>query len=272
MPSSAAEVIPLFASSNHFQLTRLPAGKSINRMLSVLRRLLPVALTLWAMTTQPGSAANFTDTDVRQGFYKTVFGAEIRALSWGSQTNRVKKYVNPVKIWIDNRAHLNRLAMVREFVHDLPSKIDGLQIRFARTPKEANFRVYIVDAAEYADTVRHEVFKNPYMDVPGQCIVRVLSRRSGILRSDAVIVSDQGLSLFRRCMVEEILQGLGPINDDPSLRWSVFNDHTTYDYFTPFDRLLLNMLYNPAVSPGMTAREVRPLMPSLLQQAKRSVR
>ena len=80
---------------------------------------------------------------------------------------------------------------------------------------------------------------------PASGIVRVLSRRSGILRSDAVIVSDQGHSLFQRCMIEEILQGLGPVNDDKSLVHSVFNDETSFDYFTQFDRLILNMLYSP---------------------------
>ncbi|TLP45623.1 MULTISPECIES: DUF2927 domain-containing protein [Cohaesibacter] len=216
-------------------------------------------------------AANFADTDIADGFYKTVFGAEIRSLSWGSQTNRVKKYVTPVKIWIDNRARLNRLKTVRQFVRNLPRQIPGLKVRFARTPKDANFRIYIVDAKDYEETVRYEVFGQANMEVPGQCIVRVLSRRSGILRSDAVIVSDQGLSLFRRCMVEEILQGLGPLNDDASLIHSVFNDTSTFDHFTRYDRLIMNMLYNPDVKPGMTLRQVRPMTPRLLKEAKRIV-
>ena len=233
-----------------------------------------VILALLLVLPSPMSiaqASKFNDADLADGFYKTVFGAEIRALSWGSQTNRVKKYVTPVKIWIDNRARLNRLKTVRRFVRTLPRKIPGLQIRFARTPKEANFKVYIVDSKDYVPTVRREVFGNEDMHVPGQCIVRVLSRRSGILRSDAVIVSDQGLSLFRRCMVEEILQGLGPLNDDASLEHSVFNDTSTYDHFTRYDRLIMNMLYNPAVKPGMTRRQVQRLTPRLLKDAKQIV-
>ncbi|SNY92084.1 Protein of unknown function [Cohaesibacter sp. ES.047] len=231
-----------------------------------------ISLTLLlAILTGPASANSFSDKDVIDGFYKTVFGAEIKSLSWGTQTNRVKKYVKPVKVWIDNRAKLNRLKTVRSFVRGLPSKIPGLQLHLARTPKEANFRIYIVDSANYQRTVQDEVFHDPNMAVPGQCIVRVLSRRSGILRSDAVIVSDQGLSLFRRCMVEEILQGLGPVNDDASLSYSVFNDLTTYDAFTKYDRLILNMLYSPSVKPGMTQKQIHPLTPKLLHYAKKVV-
>ena len=232
------------------------------------------AVSVLLVFTSPdikAQASRYQDTDVEDGFYKTVFGAEIQALSWGSQTNRVKKYVTPVKIWIDNRARLNRLKTVRRFIRSLPKKIPGLDVRFARTRKEANFKIYIVDAKDYAPTVRQEVFGKADMEVPGQCIVRVLSRRSGILRSDAVIVSDQGLSLFRRCMVEEILQGLGPLNDDSSLEHSIFNDTSAYDHFTHYDRLIMNMLYNPAVKPGMTLRQVRPLAAHLLREAKRVV-
>ena len=38
-------------------------------------------------------------------------------------------------------------------------------------------------------------------------MVRSIYSRSGIKRSDAVIVADQGDSQFKRCMIEEILQG-----------------------------------------------------------------
>lgn len=233
-----------------------------DRFLALLALVLTLGLAL------PVSAATYRDNDVADGFYKTVFGAEIGALSWGSQTKRVKKYVTPVKVWIDNRAKLNRMKYVRRFVRSLPGQIRGLKLRMARTPKEANFRIYIVDARDYQKTVRREIFRNDTIEVPGQCIVRVLSRRSGITRSDAVIVSDQGFNLFRRCMVEEILQGLGPVNDDPSLTYSIFNDHSQFVSFTHYDRMILNMLYHPEVKPGMTKRQVKSLVPDLVRYAR----
>lgn len=237
----------------------------------LIRVLLMVCLTLVLPGPEALKAAHFRDSEVVDGFYKTVFGAEIGALSWGAQTKRVKKFVKPVKIWIDNRARKNRLRAVQRFVRSLPTQIDGLELRLARNPREANFRVYIVDARDYQQTVREEIFNRHDIDVPGQCIVRVLSRRSGITRSDAVLVSDQGSSLFRRCMVEEILQGLGPVNDDSSLRYSVFNDETGFDYFTQYDRMILNMLYHPDVKPGMTKRQVRSLTPHLVRHARKVV-
>jgi hypothetical protein len=212
--------------------------------------------------------AKYPDSLVADGFYRTVFGSEIRALSWGSQTNRVKKYVTPIKIWIDNRSRVNRKAQVRRFVASLPLYIPALRLSLVKNRKDANFRIFIVDRKDYANTVRKEIFRNDSIDVPGQCIVRVLSRRSGILGSDAVLVANQGKNLFQRCMVEEILQGLGPVNDDDSLTYSVFNDRSRFDYFTRFDRLILNMLYNKRVKPGMTRRQVEPITKQILRDAK----
>ena len=65
-----------------------------------------------------------------------------------------------------------------------------------------------------------------------------------------MIVADEGDFLFRRCMVEEVLQGLGPVNDDRTLSQSVFNDRSPHSTFTSFDRHLVNMLYDPRVAPG----------------------
>ncbi|WP_319483958.1 DUF2927 domain-containing protein [uncultured Cohaesibacter sp.] len=251
------------------RLANDPAGEKRPRAMQVALSALLCVLLL-AFIVQPASAARLDDDEVANGFYKTVFGAEIEALSWGTQSKRVKKYVTPVKVWIENRARRNRLKTVRSFVESLPASIPGLQVRMANNSKDANFHIYVVDRDDYVRTVQEEVYNDQTMDVPGQCIVRVLSRRSGILRSDAVIVSDQGHSIFRRCMVEEILQGLGPVNDDKSLVHSVFNDETTFDYFTQFDRLILNMLYSPDLKPGMTLKQVKPMTTSLLRHARQA--
>ena len=99
-------------------------------------------------------------------------------------------------------------------------------------------------------------------------MVRVVSDSSGISQSAAVIVSDEGDFLFRRCMVEEILQGLGPMNDDPSLSHSVFNDKSRHSRFTSFDRMLLNMLYDSRIKPGMRPDVVRPMLPSIVRTVR----
>ncbi len=102
--------------------------------------------------------------------------------------------------------------------------------------------------------------------------MRVLSGKSGISGSAAVIVSDEGEFLFRRCLVEEVLQGLGPMNDDETLEHSVFNDTSHHARFTAFDRYILNMLYDQRIKPGMNSKAALDLLPIVIRDTRRNLR
>ncbi len=61
------------------------------------------------------------------------------------------------------------------------------------------------------------------------------------------------------CIHEEIAQGLGLPNDSPAARPSIFNDDDEFAFLTDHDELLLKMLYDPRLKPGMTAAQARPV-------------
>lgn len=69
--------------------------------------------------------------------------------------------------------------------------------------------------------------------------------------------------LRRSCVHEEVAQGLGLPNDSPTVRPSIFNDDEEFALLTTHDELLLTMLYNPRLSPGMTPDEARPILQEL---------
>ncbi len=62
------------------------------------------------------------------------------------------------------------------------------------------------------------------------------------------------------CIHEEIAQGLGLPNDSPAARPSIFNDDDEFALLTTHDELLLRMLYDPRLKPGMTADQARPVV------------
>ncbi len=62
------------------------------------------------------------------------------------------------------------------------------------------------------------------------------------------------------CIHEEIAQGLGLPNDSPRARPSIFNDDDEFALLTSQDELLLKMLYDPRLKPGMSADQARPVM------------
>lgn len=219
-----------------------------------------IAALLLALPATPGHA--FSNDELIDGFERTVFGSEYQSFGW--QSFLVKKFAAPVRVFVDDRSRSRRGPEIVAFIRTLPAEIAGLDIDIVEEASEANYRVFVVDRAAYHDVVAREVYGRPdSSSTPGKCLVRVISTSAGISRSDAVIVADEGDFLFHRCMVEETLQGLGPVNDDRSLDQSVFNDRSRHSSLTDFDRHLLNMLYHPMIEPGMTKLEAKRVLPAV---------
>jgi hypothetical protein len=89
-----------------------------------------------------------------------------------------------------------------------------------------------------------------------------------ITRSNVILVSDAGDFIFSDCLYEELLQSLGPINDDPTLPWSMFNDDVHFGFFGVYDQYLLNILYHPRIQAGMTRDEVQAVLPQVLPEVR----
>jgi len=226
-----------------------------------------MALPMLIVLTQPAlGQARFSDAALVDGFYRTVFGLEHDADGRGASV--VKKFAEPVRLFIDQRARTDRSRAIERFVALVDGVVRGLELELVDTSENANFTVYVVDRAQYAAVIRNDVYNSPRVQVRGRCMVRVLTTSQGISQAQAVIVSDEGDFLFNRCMVEEILQGLGPLNDDPSLSASVFNDTSDHARFMLHDRYVLNMLYHPLILPGMSREEVGQVMDAVLADAR----
>jgi len=61
------------------------------------------------------------------------------------------------------------------------------------------------------------------------------------------------------------------MNDDQSLSHSVFNDTSRHSRFTVFDQIILNMLYDPRIKPGMSSKQIETLLPIVARDAKLAV-
>ena len=72
------------------------------------------------------------------------------------------------------------------------------------------------------------------------------------------------------CVHEEMAQAMGLPNDSPEARPSLFNDDLEFALLTEHDAILLRMLYDPRLRPGMTSAEVRPLLPAIARDARQA--
>ncbi|MBL4926725.1 DUF2927 domain-containing protein [Fuscibacter oryzae] len=97
------------------------------------------------------------------------------------------------------------------------------------------------------------------------CIVLAQSAGStGVYQHAFAVIRSEHPDLLRlSCVHEEIAQGLGLPNDSPLARPSIFNDDEEFALLTRQDEMMLRLLYNPALRPGMTEAEARPIVTDL---------
>lgn len=94
------------------------------------------------------------------------------------------------------------------------------------------------------------------------CTVFAYSRgdRPVYVRAVALIRAELPDQLRSSCIHEELAQGMGLANDSPAARPSIFNDDEEFALLTRHDELLLKILYDPRLRPGMTEAEAAPIV------------
>ncbi|AJE46217.1 DUF2927 domain-containing protein [Celeribacter indicus] len=108
-----------------------------------------------------------------------------------------------------------------------------------------------------ADTIRS------IEDMPRSSYCLVIAsdpKDDGAYRNAVAIIRAEHPDLLRQsCFHEELAQGLGLANDSPRARPSIFNDDEEFALLTRHDELLLRILYDPRLAPGMTPDIARPI-------------
>jgi hypothetical protein len=209
---------------------------------------------------------NFTNDEIKNGFFKIAFSAELQI---GPRVDRIRKFDEPVRIFVINRGTPDRRAAVATIAADIRAHVDHLDIAMTNDRKTANVVVTLVRKRDLKRTIR-SIFgaglaTRIQRSLNPQCLSGLAKdRRYRIQRAAAILPVDAGEFMFHDCAYEELLQSLGPINDDPSVPWTMFNDDVQMGFFDIYDQFLLNLLYDPRVRPGMTREEVGKLLPEIL--------
>ena len=212
----------------------------------------------------------FTDAQIAEGFFKIAFGAE---LAVAGRVDRIRKYDKPVRVHAQSRARPDRRRQVADAVADIGARIEHLDIAMTDDPRAADVAVTLVRDRDLAPTIRAFYGRGRARQIQRTLEPQCLSgfRKDAqyrIVHSDVIIVVDAGDFIFYDCVYEEMLQALGPINDDSSVPWSMFNDDVEKGFFDVYDQYLLNILYDPRIRPGMIREEVRALLPQVLPSTR----
>ncbi|MFV2001953.1 MAG: DUF2927 domain-containing protein [Paracoccaceae bacterium] len=222
----------------------------------------------------PFTARNLVDNFIRIALFEeyTTIGNRIVARQTPSQLH---KWDQPVRMKVEfgdtvpQAQRVQDRQSITKYGNRL-ARITGLSIR--QVSEDANYYVFVVNEAErraLAPRMREimpgisDAAIRAVVDMPRStfCLVFALDQEDTGTYSQAVaIIRAEHPDLMRlSCFHEELAQGLGLSNDSPSARPSIFNDDEEFGLLTSQDELLLRMLYDPRMRPGIGAAEARGL-------------
>ncbi len=212
---------------------------------------------------------DFTNDEIREGFFKIAFGAELQL---DRPAGRVRKFDEPVRIFVET-ASADRRNELAKVVADIRTRVNHLDIDVTSDRRAANFVVRLVPERKLKTTIRalygDDKAKRIQQALNPECLSGIgKDERFRIRRAEAILPIDAGDFTFYDCAYEELLQALGAINDDASVPWTMFNDDVQMGFFDVYDQYLLNILYDPRIRPGMTKDEVDAVLPDILSSAR----
>ena len=201
---------------------------------------------------------SFSDADIKDGFFKTAFRAE---LQFDRPVERIRKFDEPIRVFVVNRAAPDRRQDVAAVVADIRAHVDHLDLALTDDRQAANFVVTLVRERDLAPTIRSyygaDRAKQIQRALAPECLSGIGKDKTfRIRRAEVILPVDAGDFTFFDCAYEELLQGLGIINDDASVPWTMFNDNVQMGFFDRYDQYLVNILYDPRIQPGMTKAAV----------------
>ncbi|SEM96346.1 Protein of unknown function [Pseudorhodobacter antarcticus] len=229
-------------------------------------------------TDAPFSARQLANNFIRIAFFDE-FDSSSGTLVARATEKRLRRWDKPLRVGltfgssIPKTKRATETARIRSFLNRL-SKLTGHPIALATT--NINFSLNILNTDEIqalGPTIRRtdpdigapelDAIVNMPQSTYCQVTTSINDDTNLIERAFAVIRAEHPDLLHLSCLHEEIAQGLGLPNDSPAARPSIFNDDQEFALLTPMDEMMLKMLYNPALTPGMTADQARPIIDQL---------
>ncbi len=234
-------------------------------------------------TDMGGEDAPFTDRNLTENFLRIAFYQEFdrsglsRAANAGATP--LTRWQVPIRVSLQFGASVaperraTDSARVASFLARL-SALTGHPISLV--DDKPNYWIHIASideraalgpklAAALTDATPAQIAAATQMDRNTYCQVLTQSDPATSTYNTAVVVipSEHADLMRLACIHEELAQSLGLPNDSNAARPSIFNDDEEYALLTRQDELMLKMLYNPALRPGMTEAEARPIVQSL---------
>ena len=233
-----------------------------------------------------GPDTPFTDTQLARNFVRIALFNEY---SDDSDFQRPQATVSKLRRWT------GPIRMSVEFGDTVPlpqrdqdtAGVSAYAARLSRTTgvpitmtdRDPNFRVLFLgedDRRAFGPRLRElipnisESTVRAFVNLPRDqfCVVIGIFApgQSNYTQAVAMIRAEHPSLMRSACIHEELAQGMGLANDSPGARPSIFNDDEEFALLTRQDELLLKMLYDPRLKPGMDPSIAAPIARQLARE------
>ncbi len=213
----------------------------------------------------PPEFTRFSSAEIERGFLALAFGTDLLI---GAQPRGVRRFDHPVRLRVVSGGSVSRAVEMQRVVAEYGEKIPNLRV-IAADSADADIVIRLIDEKDFASSLTAAfgaaVTKRFVAKTDPQCMTSVKSRADGeIVQSVSFVIVDKGDAVFLDCAYHELLHAFGLSNHDQRNPWTTLNQRRMVGYLSVYDRALLTLLYDPRLKPGMTATQVKGVLPRLI--------
>ncbi|NRA61286.1 MAG: DUF2927 domain-containing protein [Psychrobium sp.] len=202
---------------------------------------------------------------IEQSFYEVALGSE-----FGTASFRVRKWLKPLTIYVE---HETGDVVLHDQLLDAHIKhlrsITGLKITRVNKKEAANIRFFFTSQKRMPQLIEDIVGKDSIQYIHGSvCLANINANDNGeIITGNVFIPIDQARMHGKlvTCIIEELTQVLGLVRDSDLVFPSIFNDRSHNDLLTGLDDILLRILHDVEIKPGMTKKQLHPVIKRILE-------
>jgi len=219
-----------------------------------------------AFSGAPPQYTRFSARELTRGFMALAFGSDLRI---GVAPRGIRRFDHPIRAAVFAGGSVERGARMRAIIEEYARKVPGLRLSLAADGAPADIDVRLIDEKDFKsaliDAFGAKITRVFVARTNPQCMTSVKSNRQGdIVRAVSFIIVDQGDDVFLDCAYHELLHAFGLSNHDQRNPWTTLNQRRMVGYLTVYDRALLTLLYDPRMTPGLSAARARRLLPRLI--------
>lgn len=167
---------------------------------------------------------------------------------WGAKIERLDRFQTPVGIGVSGQA----ADAYASFLDDLLSEIrTEANVDIDRVASDPDLLIRFVPGKDWAPLADNQciiIFGQPTLAefLANEQKYSQPLKSSGDRRLQSVFIPENSEPYeIRECLIEEIVQALGPSNDIYGLADTIFNDDDAHTWPTKLDYLVLRVLYHP---------------------------